>query len=274
VTVSAPTASEAREAIAQRRLWYHTLEVAAGVETPGWFDLRPIVERLPWPDVGGMRCLEIGPWDGFLSFELERRGADEVVATDIADPAEWDWAAPMRESGPKELAAMAGPDPGGGFAIAKRLLGSKVERVEVNVYDLSPESIGVFDVVVCGSLLLHLRDPVRALEAIRRVCHGRFMSAETISSGLTLFSRRTPLARQRGGERGQWWIPNAACHRRMLEAAGFAIERTSPPYAIPLGPGHPSHGRLTGDLRNRILTALLTRSSGVPHAAVLARPMH
>ena len=44
------------------------------------------------------------------------------------------------------------------------------------------------------------------------------------------------------------------------------------PYAIPLGPGHPSHGRPARGLRARILTALVTRGSGVPHAALLARP--
>jgi tRNA (mo5U34)-methyltransferase len=227
---------------------------------------------LPWPDVRGRRCLEVGPWDGFLSFELERRGAAEVVAADIGDPADWDWAARIRARGPRVVAALAGADTGAGFRIAKELLDSSVSRIEVSVYDLSPETVGSFDVVVCGSLMLHLRDPVRALEAIRSVCDGKFLSAEQISPGLTLLSRRRPLARQRGGERGQWWIPNVACHRRMLEAAGFAVDRAVQPYAIPLGPGHPSHGRPAGGLRARFLTALVTRGSGVPHAALLARP--
>lgn len=85
-------ARDPRAAIAEHRFWYHTLEVAPGVTTPGVFDLRPIVERLPWPDVRGKRCLDIGTFDGFFAFELERRGASEVVATDIAEPEQWDWA--------------------------------------------------------------------------------------------------------------------------------------------------------------------------------------
>ena len=269
---SSPARPDQRAAIEGLKLWYHTMELAPGLVTPGWFDLRPIVDRLPWPDVRGRRCLDVGPWDGFLSFELERRGAAEVVASDIAGPTEWDWSVTRRETGPRAMAEIVGPDTGAGFRIAKELLGSSARRIEVSVYDLSPETVGTFDVVVCGSLMLHLRDPVRALEAIRSVCDGEFMSAEQISPGLTLAGRRRPLARQRGGERGQWWIPNVACHRRMLEAAGFEIVRAARPYAIPLGPGHPSRGNVTGDVRGRILTRLATGGSGVPHAALLARP--
>src|SRR5438477_10034130 len=77
--------------------WYHTMELAPGVVTPGWFDLRPVVERMPWPDVSGRRCLDVGTADGFLAFELERRGAAEVVTTDIADHAEWDYPEPIRK---------------------------------------------------------------------------------------------------------------------------------------------------------------------------------
>jgi len=240
--------------------------------TPGWFDLRPIVDRLPWPDVRGKRCLDVGPYDGFLSFELERRGASKVVAADIASPSDWDWPVLERERAGDDLAAVAGEDPGGGLRIARRALGSKVERVECSIYDLSIETVGEFDVVVCGSLLLHLRDPIRALEAVRGVCRESFLSAEQISAGLTLLSRRRPLARHRAGDRCQWWIPNAAGHRAMLGAAGFSIERSTRPYAIPLGPGHPSRGGL-GPIRAGAFSIALTGRSGIPHAAVLASPV-
>ena len=267
-----PTARGAREAIAAQGHWYHTIDVAPGVETPGWFDLRPIVDRMPWPDVAGKRCLDVGPYDGFLAFELERRGASEVVAADIGDPSEWDWAVLLREKGPETLARIVGADPGAGFKVARELLGSRVERVEISAYDLSPERVGAFDVVTCGSLMLHLKDPIRALEAIRSVCGERFLSAETIDVGLTLRSPRRPAAVQRGGADGQWWIPNPVGHRRMLESAGFEIERRSRPYAIPLGPAHPQRGG-GGSVTGRALTRLVCGASGVAHAAALARPV-
>lgn len=259
--------------IAARSLWYHTIEIAPGMTTPGWFDLRPIVDVMPWPDVRGKRCLDVGPWDGFLSFELERRGASEVVAADIGDPSEWDWPAANRAHGAEVLREMAGEDPGGGFEIAKRLLGSSVERTETSIYNLSPETVGEFDVVVCGSLLLHLKDPVRGLEAIRTVCRESFLSAEQISPALTLLSRKRPLAQLRGGDRMQWTVPNAAGHRKLVTAAGFRIERTTRPYAIPFGAGHPHKtARELKSMPARALTFAATRAQGMTHAAVLARP--
>ena len=225
-------------------LWYHTLELGADTATPGWFDLRPIVDRLPWPDVRGKRCLDVGTYDGFLAFELERRGASEVVATDIEDHSRWDWPVRTREAGPAELAQIAGQQKGLGFEIAKEALGSSVERVERSVYDLDPAQDGEFDVIVCGALLLHLRDPVRALEAIRSVCTGSFVSAEQVDVRLTMLSRRRPAASFRGGERVQWWIPNAAAHRALLESAGFRIVAKRR-YRVPLGPGHPARRRRT-----------------------------
>jgi tRNA (mo5U34)-methyltransferase len=263
-----------RAEILAHPLWYHTLELEPGLVTPGWFDLRPIVERMPWPDVSGKRCLDVGTWDGFLAFELERRGASDVIATDIGDPSQWDWAARDRLAGPAAIAAQVGDRTGAGFELAKRALGSAVERREVNVYDLDRAEIGGFDVVVCGSLMLHLRDPIRALEAIAGVCQGgQFLSAEQIDAVLSLTRKRTPVAWNRGGELCQWWIPNVAAHHRMLEAAGFTIERTVPTYSIPFGPGNVAPDGVP--VARRLEQLLVRRMGGGPgllHSAALVRP--
>ncbi len=173
------------ETIADVALWYHTLALPGDVVTPGWFDLRAQVHRLPWPDVRGKRCLDVGTYDGFYAFELERRGAAEVVATDIPDHRDWDWPAAIRARGGEALAGLAG-EKGRGFKVARAALGSRVQRELVSVYDLDPGELGQFDVVVCGSLLLHLRDPVRGLEAIGSVCRGSFMSVEQVSLSLSM----------------------------------------------------------------------------------------
>jgi tRNA (mo5U34)-methyltransferase len=167
---------------------------------------------------------------------------------------------------------MAGEQTGCGFEIAKAALGSSVERTEISVYNLTPEAVGTFDVVVCGSLMLHMRDPVRALEAIRGVCSGLFLSAETVRLALGLAHRRLPVAELLGGENGQWWIPNAAGHERMLTAAGFDIERAFGPYAIPYGPSHPAKRRPMRLLLQSLPTKLLAGRAGVPHQALLAKP--
>jgi tRNA (mo5U34)-methyltransferase len=247
--------NDAQAAVDAHPHWYHTMELAPGVVTPGWFDLRPTIDALPWPDVSGKRCLDVGTYDGQLAFELERRGAAEVVATDVAGHEDWDWPIRIRERGIAALAA--GPEKGRGFAVAREVLGSNARREAISVYELSPERVGEFDVVVCGSLLLHLREPVRALSAIRSVCRERFLSAEAIVDA----GGDEPMARFDGtSDLCHWWTPNQAGHRRMVEAAGFDIERAAGPYEIALGPAHPPAPRRR-------------RQKGILHAAVLARPV-
>jgi tRNA (mo5U34)-methyltransferase len=265
-----PTAEELRAAVASNPTWYHTIDLGEGVETPGWFDLRPIVDRLPWPDVRGKRCLDVATYDGFLAFELERRGASEVVATDIDDHTLWDWLPRERAAGTAYLETIAGQK-GRGFEIAAKARDSKVERVFVNVYDLDPAVLGTFDVVVCGSLMLHLRDPFRALAAIRGVCGGEFMSLEAIDLSLTSAFRRRPVFHLEAVD-GRWLTPNAAGHRRMLEVAGFDIVKTTRPYAIPFGVAHPAPDSSVRGRARSVGRRLTAGSDGVPMAAVLSRP--
>ncbi|HWF53991.1 MAG TPA: class I SAM-dependent methyltransferase [Solirubrobacteraceae bacterium] len=264
-------------AVAAVPIWYHTLELPGGVVTPGWFDLRAVADRLPWPDVRGKRCLDVATYDGFFAFELERRGAAEVVAIDIPDHEDWDWPAAARAAGGPTLATMAG-EKGRGFEVAHAALGSRVRKQVLSTYHLAPDTIGEFDVVVCGSLMLHLRDPVRALEAIRSVCTGQFLSIEEISLPLTLALSRRPVAEMRFDERRcQWWVANLAGHRRMLEIAGFEVEVASGPFGEPFGPAHPAAGkrlpRSPRELGMRALRRAMTGEAlGVPHAALLAHP--
>lgn len=264
--------SDHRRRVVEHPLWYHTIDLEPGLRTPGWFDLRPIVGSLPWPDVAGKRCLDIGTYDGFFAFEMERRGATEVVAVDIADPDQWDWPVRLQAHGGAELARLAGTDKGAGFALAAEILGSRVTRHELSIYDLDASALGTFDVVTCGSLLLHLRDPQRALEAVRAVTAGAFLSCETIDLSLTVQHPREAVARLNVvDELCQWWIPNVAAHRRMLEAAGFEIVRSSKPYAIPYGIAHPPP-RTARDRAQWLFRRTVLRRAGVPHVAVLTRP--
>jgi tRNA (mo5U34)-methyltransferase len=266
-TVAAAAAPGPAAAVARVRTWYHTLELAPGVRTPGWFDLRPIAGLMPWPDVRGRRCLDVGAADGFFAFELERRGAAEVVACDIWSNGGWDFERHVGELGSRYMDELFGARPSSGFAVARELLGSRVTPLECSVYELSPEVAGEFDVVVCGSLLLHLRDPLRALAAIRTVCRGELLCTNQIDMLRSCLAPRRPLARLDGASgQTQWWLPNTAAHRQMLRVSGFVPRRASRPYAVPFGPGYPYHPR---GLRGRA-SAVLPGGPGVPHYAVLA----
>ncbi len=129
--------------------------------------------------------------------------------------------------------------------------------------------MGTFDVVVCGSLLLHLRDPLRGLAAVRSVCRGWFLSTDEVDLRRSLRHRERPLVRLDGtSDLAQWWLPNAAGHRQMLRASGFAIARESGLYCIPFGSAHPPPGLGPRGLATRLVGG----GDGVPHHAVLGRP--
>lgn len=211
------------EALARRvaaLTWYHTIELPHGVVTPGYYDHRPLLPLYRLPErLDGMRVLDVAAFDGFWSFEFERRGAAEVVALDIRQRRELDLPPRMR-------AAMSEEDLsrpfGEGFALAREALGSRVMPLHCNVYDLSPERAGFFDLVHVGDLLLHLRDPLRALTAIRSVCRGQALISEVIFPELDRGTGGAPLVQYQGG-RGQniWWRLGAEALGAMLADAGF-----------------------------------------------------
>ncbi|MCA1727421.1 MAG: class I SAM-dependent methyltransferase [Actinobacteria bacterium] len=266
-----PTTQEIRASVASLDWWYHTLDLGPGVTTPGFFDCRPIASRVPWPDLRGLRCLDVGTHDGFWAFEMERRGAAEVVGVDLDDYAARDWPIDVREIGPAKIAEL-GLEPGPGFRIATEALGSNVKRVDMNIYDLAPDRVGRFDVVFIGSLLVHLRDPVKALEAVRSVTDRYLVLSEIIDPPLEVRAKGRPAAYLEGeGVLHQWWKPNRAGLAQLVKAAGFRVERMTKPYTIPYGKGPFAHHNSMPD---RVWSFLATgdRTDGAPHVGVLAAP--
>jgi tRNA (mo5U34)-methyltransferase len=246
-TTRAGDAGEESEAVLRLRArfdqiaWYHTQELAPGLVTPGMFDLRPFVDRYGIPDdLTGQRVLDVGTFEGFWAFELERRGA-EVTAIDVDSIQHLDWPPRLR---PDEDARR-----GEGFELARDALDSSVERIGLSVYEATPERLGgLFDLVFCGSVLIHLRDPMLALERLASLCRGRLILAEE-------YSRRLALAPFAAAEfRGAtpwstWWRPSVRAWLTMVETAGFEDAR--------------NHGRFKMRFR--------AQSGDVPHVVIHAR---
>src|SRR4051812_31224950 len=98
--------------------WWHTIDLGQGVVTPGATDTRARIHQTGLPaNLAGWSVLDIGAWDGFFSFECERRGADRVVALDHVI---WNDPSVGRK----------------GFDLARRTLNSKVEDVDCEVHAL------------------------------------------------------------------------------------------------------------------------------------------
>ena len=190
--------------------WYHTIDLGGGVVTKGIDDTPLRLARLDLPpSLAGLTVLDIGAWDGFFSFEAERRGAARVVAADYYSWHGTGWGSKA------------------GFELARSALGSKVEDLDIDVMDLSPERVGQFDVVFFLGVLYHLRHPLLALERIASVTRKRLI-LETVVDMVGV--RRPAMAFYPGRELNHdptnWWAPNVPALHGMLRDVGFAEVRT------------------------------------------------
>lgn len=201
------TPGEIRQRIASVPVWHHIMELAPGIVTPGRSNCQRLLELLCLPDtLTGKRVLDIGARDGFFSFEMERRGA-EVLAMDYVAPNET------------------------GFSVAKEILGSKVEYLHENLYSLSADKIGKFDIVLFLGVLYHLRDPMLALDIIRSLC-SKDLYVETLVISTDEVLSELPLMRfyprdSVAGDYSTYWGPNAKCMVAMLEESRFQVLRSA-----------------------------------------------
>ena len=216
VSSDAPTLATA---IAQES-WYHTIELPGGMITSGWFDHRPLLPYYGLPeDMSGSRALDVGTADGFWAFEMERRGA-EVVALELPRLSDRDFPPAVK----RLIRSQADTSPGRRFELARSALGSKVELVRLTIYDIEPSRLGRFDFVHAGDVLVHLRDPVGGLSAIRSVTSGQAHIADVIDPRIAGGpGTDLNLASYQGGwDVTTWWVPSAQTLAQMALDAGFA----------------------------------------------------
>jgi tRNA (mo5U34)-methyltransferase len=189
--------------------WWHQIELPGGSVTPGPDLSADKLASLHLPDLTGKTVLDVGAFDGYFSFAAERLGASRVVALDTYV---WD-------------------RPGGkdGFEYARNAIGSNVEDVEVEVLDISPETVGRFDVVLFLGVLYHMRHPLLALERVADVTK-ELLVVETLVDMTFL---RSPSAAFYPGklltDDTNWWGPNRAALLGMLHSVGF---KRAVPYPV------------------------------------------
>jgi len=193
--------------------WYHTIDLGGGVVTRGVDDSAVRLARAHLPEsLDGLTVLDVGAWDGFFSFECERRGAARVVAAD-----HFSWHG-------------SGWGTKAGFVLAREALGSRVEDIDIDVMDLSPERVGTFDVVLFLGVLYHLRHPFLALERVASVTRDRLI-LETVVD-LVGFPRPAMAfypGRELNNDPTNWWAPNIPAVQGMLASVGFKDVTTVTP---------------------------------------------
>ena len=194
-----------RTAVGELR-WFHRMKLGHGVVSPGVVDVTRELPRLHLPPrLDGLSVLDIGAWDGFYSFECERRGAARVLATDS-----YCW------NGPGWGTKRA-------FELARRALGSHVEDLDIDALELSPERVGRFDLVLFLGVLYHLPNPLLGLERAASVTADRLI----VETHVDLLDVPEPAMRfyagsELNGDPSNWWGPNPACVADMLRTVGFS----------------------------------------------------
>lgn len=199
------TPEELHQKVSSRATWWHRIDLGNGIVTPGLDDSPAKLETLGFhSNLSGKTVLDIGAWDGFFSFEAERRGAD-VLATD-----HYCWTG-------------VGIQDKGGFEIAREALRSKVRDTTVRVEDIPAANMGTFDVVLFLGVLYHSPDPLGYLRIVRSVTKGMAIIETHVDlldvprSALAYYPGSTL-----GGDATNFFGPNEGAVHGMCQDAGFS----------------------------------------------------
>ncbi|CAM8654078.1 MULTISPECIES: class I SAM-dependent methyltransferase [Sphingobium] len=188
--------------------WFHSFAFPDGARVDGIKPLESLQEEadliFPTP-LAGKRVLDIGAWDGFFSFQAERRGAAEVLATDHFCWSGQGW-------GDKR-----------GFDHAHARFGSQVRSRDLDVADHRVADLGQFDMVLLLGVLYHVTDPYLTLEAAAAMSRDHLV-IETVTAlrhepvpAMRLF---TELELDR--DPTNFWAPNILALREMCVRFGYS----------------------------------------------------
>jgi tRNA (mo5U34)-methyltransferase len=186
--------------------WYHSFELPDGTVVEGHNTLEILHRRwarFPIPaDLRGKRALDIGAWDGWFSFEAERRGA-AVVAMDCVEIEN--------------------------FRRVHEALGSKVDYRILDFYELPDAGLGRFDYVFFLGVLYHLKHPLLALEIVCALTSDTAVVESFVTDAETWRERQEQIPTlefyetdELGNQLDNWFGPSVACLMAMCRAAGFA----------------------------------------------------
>lgn len=213
--------------------FYHFMDLPEIGEVGETWDLRGCVDNyLGRLDYQGKRVLDVGTASGYLSFEMEKRGA-QVVSFDMPSVESWNFVPHYKRQSfwSKMVANRSRCDTQmkNAYWRTRDLLGSKTQVHYGNVYDL-PLELGNFDVVFMGMILPHLRDPFQALYSASRLATDKLIVTNPgkKSDWLKRLLRTDrykakfiPSATNINSD--VWWALSHSCIERMLETIGFEV---------------------------------------------------
>ena len=187
--------------------WFHSVELPDGNFTQGHKShetLQAEASKVFKFDITDKSVLDIGAWDGFFSFEAEKRGAEKVLSTD-----HFSWSGPGW--GTKD-----------GYNALHRTFNSNADSLDVDVFELDPSKHGTFDVVLFLGVLYHLKDPYAGLQkAADMTDELLIVETETVFNYMKEPVMRYFVGSEMSNDDTNFWAPNLECLRCMLLDLGF-----------------------------------------------------
>jgi len=199
---------ELRQRVNAIHPWFHSISLPGGIITPGAAQLAALsafADVYFAMGIEGQSVLDVGAWDGFYSFEAERRGASDVLAVD-----HFVW---QRDGQGKRAA----------IDLCRQALGSKVRIRDLDLYDTTRENVGEFDVVIFGGIIYHIIDPVHALLQMHDIAR-RALIVETWIDNLDCqraVMNFFPAETMSEGAPQNGWGPNSLLMHALLRRIGF-----------------------------------------------------
>lgn len=203
--------------------FYHVMNVPGLGEVGGSWDLRSSLDvYLGRASYADKAVLDVGASDGFLAFEMEKRGA-RVVSVDLPTGSEPD-IFPLANSASHAPVAPNLFRRRQAFWAGHRAFGSSVKLHESHAGHLDPRLSG-FDIAIIGNVLQHLRDPIGALLDVSTRARTIVVTEADWNAGtqdtspvMTLFTEHL-----RRGHRGSWYMVSPQLVEDVLSLTGRTI---------------------------------------------------
>lgn len=208
-------------------LFYHSCEIPGYGEVEGEWDLRgDTAGYLGRVELSGKRVLEIGPASGYLSFWMERQGA-EVVSVDVADDFVFD-VVPFADIDRKALSdgfVGAQKSVQNGYWLTHRAMESR-NRVHYGSAYQIPQGLGSFDVGVMASMLLHNANPVAIIDQVAKRVTGQLIIVDLYHEGA---SKEAPTIEFHPSVENKvwhtWWRFSPGFFAEVVKIMGFRVVR-------------------------------------------------
>lgn len=189
--------------------FWHRVKLPDGTYTPGEVNHGP--DGGDWPttrfglpaDFIGKSVIDIGAWDGFFSFEAERRGARHVIASN-----------PLPPKGPNLE----------GFYYLQDVLNSNVDQLMLDIEEPNQE-FTEYNVVLFYGVLYHLKSPLVAMENVFKLTAPGGMclleTAMTMDASAQSYTPMLVYAPNTEDDVTNFFYPNEAWINTVSKTVGF-----------------------------------------------------